>query len=391
MMRAHRIKLNPTEEQAAYFWRCCGVARFTWNWALGEYNNALARGEKPSLAALKREFNRKRADDGFAPFVGEVQSYAYQYAFMDLQAALSRYHKLRKDGRLKPPAGWKPRKDGKPFGWPRFKARNRSTPAFGLANNGGMVFDGHNIRIQRCPGIVNMAEPLRLDGRVMGGRVSYTGGRWYLSVQVEVADPEPLALSGAVGIDMGIRYRAVTSDGEVFDNPRALQDAQRKLAKLQRSASRMWEMNGRKPTSNWRKIQGRIARLHARIADIRRENSHQITTSVARRYAVVGVEDLYVKGMVKNHRLARAVLDAGMRQIREQFAYKVPAAGGELVAVDRFFASSKRCSTCGHTVTALPLSVRQWACPECGSEHERDGNAAINIRDEALRMVEGSG
>lgn len=389
MIRAHRIRLNPTTEQEQYFWQCCGIARFTWNWALAEYNNALARGEKPKVLTLKVEFNRRRNEEGFAPFVGEVQSYAYQYAFQDLQSAISRYHDLRKKGKLKAPDGWKPRKDGKPFGWPRFKAKGKATPSFGLANNGGMKFDGHNVVIVRCPGgAVNIAEPLRFDGKVLGGRVTHTGGRWHLAVQVEIADTEKNADTlAAVGIDMGIKYRAVTSDGVLYDNPNALAANKRKLAKLQRSASRMWEMNGKTPTANWRKMQAKIAKLHARIADIRREDAHEMTTEIVNEYGLIGVEDLNIRGMVKNRRLARAVSDAGMYQVRQQLEYKAEATGAKVIVVDRWFASSKTCSACGEKVKELPLSVRQWACPSCGAEHERDGNAAINIRNEAVKLA----
>lgn len=389
MIRAHRIRLNPTAEHEKYFWQCCGVARFTWNWALAEYNNGLARGEKPKVLELKKEFNRQRKEEGFAPFVAEVQTYANQYAFQDLQAAISRYFDLKKKGTLKAPAGYKPRKDGRPFGWPRFKARNKTAPSFGLANNGGMKFDGHNVSIQRCPGgPVNMAEQLRFDGKVLCGRVSYTGGHWYLAVQVEIADVEKTAdLSKTVGIDMGIKYRAVTSDGVLYDNPKALTANLRKLARLQRSASRMWEMNGKKTTANWRKQQDKIVKLHAHIANIRREHAHRMTTELVNEYGLIGVEDLNIKGMVKNRRLAKAVSDAGMYQVRQQLTYKADAVGGKVVAVDRWYASSKICSACGDKVDELPLSVRSWACPSCGAEHNRDGNAAVNIRNEAVRLA----
>ncbi len=383
MIRAHRIRINPTPEQETYLRQCAGIARFTWNWALAEYNGALVRQEKPSLVALKREFNRLRSEDGFAPWVSDVQSYAYQYAFQDLQTAISRYHKLRKEGNLKPPKGWKPRKDGKPFGWPRFKNRERTTPAFGLANNGGMVFDGHWVRIQRCPGgPVNMAEPLRLHGKVMGGRVTCVGGHWYLSVQVEIPTPEPVANDRAVGIDLGIKYRAVTSDGMVYENPKALARYSRKMRLLQRSLSRM-ERGG----ANYKKRQAEIARLHARIANIRREQAHRITTEIVAGYGVIGLEDLNIQGMVKNRKLAKAISDAGMYQIRQQLEYKAQASGGRVVVISRWFASSKICSACGEQVEQMPLSVRHWACPNCGAEHERDGNAAANIRNEALRLA----
>jgi len=386
--RAHRIRMNPTSEQEQYFWRCAGVARFTWNWALAALNDGVPFGY------LKLEFNRLRREDGFAPFVAEVQSYAYQQAFNDLNAAISRYFNFKKQGKLTPPAGWKPRKDGKPFGWPRFKSRNKSTPSFYLANNGGMRFGGHWVAIQKCPGgPVNMAERLRFDGKIMGGRVSYTGGHWYLAVSVEMDDPEPTAdLSKSVGLDMGIKYRVVTSDGEIFPNHKALAKALRKLRKLQRSMARMKDAAKADKRSldesrNYQKRKRQVARLHARIANIRREQAHEITTQIADEYGIVGVEDLNIRGMVKNKRLARSIADASMYQIREQLAYKTDERGGKLVAVDRWYASSKTCSNCGNVVEALPLSIRSWACPECGAEHDRDGNAAKNIRNEALRMV----
>jgi len=388
MNRAHRIRLNPTSEQEQYFWRCAGVARFTWNWALAALNDGVPFGY------LKLEFNRLRKDDDFAPFVAEVQSYAYQQAFNDLNAAISRYFNFKKQGKLTPPAGWKPRKDGRPFGWPRFKSRNKSTPSFYLANNGGMRFGGHWVTVQKCPGgPVNMAEQLRFDGKIMGGRVSYTGGHWYLAVSVQMDDPEPTAdLSKSVGLDMGIKYRVVTSDGEIFPNHKALAKALRKLRKLQRSMARMKDVakaEGRSldESRNYQKRKREVAKLHARIANIRREQAHEITTGIANDYGIVGVEDLNIRGMVKNRRLAQSIADASMYQIREQLAYKTDERGGKLVVIDRWYASSKTCSDCGNVVETLPLSIRSWACPECGAEHDRDGNAAKNIRDEALRMV----
>ena len=383
MIRSHRIRLNPTPEQELYFRQCADVARFSWNWALAEYNGALARQEKPSVMALRREFNRRRNEDGFAPWVRDVQSNAYGYAFRDLQTAISRYHKLRKEGKLKPPKGWRPRKDGKPFGWPRFKNRERTTPAFGLSNSGAMVFNGHWVRIRRCPGgLVNMAEPLRLQGRVLAGRATYVAGHWYLSVVVEMPAPAPVANDRAVGIDLGIKYRAVTSDGRFYENPKALARYSRKMRLLQRSLSRM-ERGG----ANYKKRRAEIARLHARIANIRRTQAHRITTEIVARYGIIGLENLNIQGMVKNRKLAKAISDAGMYQIRQQLEYKAQASGGRVVVISRWFASSKICSACGEQVEQMPLSVRHWACPNCGAEHERDGNAAVNIRNEALRLA----
>jgi len=377
MHRAHKIRLNPTPEQDTYFWRCAGVARFTWNWALGEYNAALARGEKPNLAALKIEFNRLRKDENFAPWVSEVQSYAYQYAFQDLQAAISRYHEFRKAGKLKPPARFKPRKDGKPFGWPRFKARDDTTPAFGLANNGGIRCDGYSAYISRCLGPVNMAEELRFDGRVLSGRVSHTGGHWYLAVSVELPDPTPEMLPDTVGVDFGIKSLAVTSDGVVYENPKRLQAGQRKLKRLLRERDR--RVKGGK---NRAKTVAKIAKAHARIANQRRETLHEMTTGLVSQYGTVVIEDLNVKGMLGNHSLAQSISDASFAEIRRQLEYKAPAYGSQVVVADRFYPSSKTCNDCGHKVD-LTLSDRTWACPNCGTVHDRDLNAARNLRDYA--------
>lgn len=381
VMMAHRIRLNPTPAQAAYFWRCAGVARFTWNWALGEYNDALARGEKPNVIGLSKEFNRLRHEEGFAPFVGEVQSYAKDYAFWDLQAAINRYYALREEGKLKPPAGWKQRKDGKPFGWPRFKSRDKAKPVFGLDSRKVRCSE-HSVRIIRCPdGPVNMTQKLRFDGKIMSGRVSYQAGHWYLSVAVEVAHETPEHDGPAVGVDLGIKHLAVTSDGTVYDNPKALDRYERKMRLLQRHLSRQT-----KGGANWKKTKEQIARLHQRIANIRRDALHKMTTELTETYSVVAIEDLNVAGMVKNHRLARAVSDAGMFEARRQLTYKARWKGGQVVLVDRWYPSSHLCNACGHK-QSFELSVRFWICDACGSENHRDGNAALNIRDEGLRLL----
>lgn len=384
MLKAHVIRLNPTQEQESYFWRCAGIARFTWNWALAELNAAYERGERPVIGSLKLRFNRLRKEEGFAPFVGEVQSYAYQQAFADLQKALSRYHDFRKRGLLKTPAGWKGRKDHKPFGWPRFKARNRSTPAFYLANNGGLRMDGHQVVIQRCPGgPVNMTEQLRFAGKVMGGRVRYRAGHWYLTVQVDVpVEKAPMRTGPAVGLDLGIKALCVTSDGVIYDNPKALARHQRKMRLLQRSLARR-----KRGGSNYKKTQAKIARLHERIGNIRKHALHQISHEVTRDYGLVGLEDLNVAGMLKNGKLARSISDVALGELRRQIGYKGEWRGSQVVAVSRWFPSSKTCNACGYVMASMPLSVRWWQCPTCGAEHDRDGNAAVNLRCEAEKMA----
>lgn len=384
IIKAHKIRLNPTSEQAAYLWRAAGVARFAFNWGLAEYNRRKEAGEKVKIRGKKPtligDFIAIKGDE--FPWASEVTTWAVQGAFADLDAAIKRYFDLKKKGNLVPPKGTKPRKDGKPFGWPQFKAKHKTTPAFYLANivlhfdQNRFWFDWGRV------GWVNMTEPLRFEGKVMAGRISYRAGHWWLSVQVEVEHEIPPPNDEVVGVDLGIKYLAVTSDGQVFDNPKAFERMQRKLRRLQRSFARM-EKGGQ----NWLKMKDRIAKLHYRIACIRNEASHQMTSQLARDYGVIGVEDLNIKGMVKNRRLAKAVSDAALYEKRRQLDYKTAWNGGIVVAVDRWFPSSKMCNVCGTIKADLKLSDREWTCEECGSLNQRDGNASLNIRDEAARIL----
>lgn len=413
VLKAHKIRLNPTPEQEQYFWRAAGVARFAFNWGLAEYNRILdhnrevkesGQGEKLPVSGrlLKKEFNKVKPD-----WVSEVTTWAYQGAFDDLQAAFKRFWDIQSGKTPKPSNPTKPRKDGRPHFWPRFKRRGKAVPSF-YTKNQTIKFQGHNFQFDKGRvGWVNMTEKFRFSGnKIMGGRISYRSGYWWLSVQVEVDHEMPEHNSDAVGVDLGIKYLAVTSDGEVFDNPKALQKAQRKLRRLQRKLDRQRRANNPDNynedgtvkrgvewvTSNGMKeTERQITKLHYRIACIRNEASHQMTTRIAKEYGVIGVEDLNVKGMLKNGKLSKALSDAALSEKRRQLTYKAEWNGGVVIPVDRWFPSSKTCNGCGWINTELKLSDRQWTCQNCGKVNHRDGNAAENIRDEAIRILTSPG
>lgn len=396
--KAHKIRLNPTPEQEQYFWQAAGVARFAFNWGVERYNAGLESKEKVSGRGLKKAFNQEKPE-----WVNDVTCWAYQGAFDDLQAAYRMYFTKKKNGTLNKPKDWKPRKDGKPFGWPRFKSRNKTTPAFYLANI-SLHFEGNEFWFdKKRVGWVNMTEPLRFDGRVLGGRISYRAGHWWLSVQVETETDDPEPNDNAVGVDLGIKYLAVTSDGVIFENPKPLEKAKRKLRRLQRKLDRQKRANnpdnynengtikaGIKlewhQSENMKKTKAAIAKAHYRVACIRNEASHQMTTESTRDYGLIGIEDLNIKGMQKNRRLSKAISDAALYEKRRQLEYKAAWNGGEVVVIDRWFPSSKRCNNCGEAKPELKLSEREWTCEHCGSVNHRDANAARNIRDEALKI-----
>lgn len=405
LTRAHKIKLNPTEEQATYVRQAAGIARYAYNWGLAEYNRILDynrtvtdNADKLPVSGrlLKKEFNKIKPD-----WVSDVTCWAYQGAFDDLQSAFRMYFQKQKKGLLKPPKGWKPRKDNRPYGWPTFKSKYRTTPSFYQHNN-GLKFNDYEVKLA-VVGWLNMTEPLQLDGDVIGARVSYSQGHWWLSVQVEFeADVTP-APSRAVGVDFGIKYLAVTSDGRFYANPKAFIKAQAKLRRFQRKLDR--QRRAKNPSnynedgtikkgpkewlsSNKMKItEAKITKLHAKIANTRMDASHNLTTEIANEYGIVCLEDLNIKGMMQNGKLSKAISDAALYEKRRQLEYKVDERGGTVVFIDQWFPSSKKCNGCDWINAELTLSDRSWICQECGQINERDENAALNIRDEGMRIL----
>jgi putative transposase len=202
-----------------------------------------------------------------------------------------------------------------------------------------------------------------------------TDGRWYVTFCVDTADPEPEPDTGnAVGVDLGLKDFAVTSDGERIGNPRLLERKARNLARYQRQMARK-----QKGSNNRAKAKQKVARAHRTVRNARQDFLHRTSTSLVRRYDVIAVEDLAVKNMVRNKRLARGISDASWGEFRSMLEYKAQRAGRTVAVVDRWFPSSKTCSACGHLLATLSLSTRHWTCPGCGTRHDRDINAAKNI------------
>jgi len=199
-------------------------------------------------------------------------------------------------------------------------------------------------------------------------------GRWYVTFAVDVGDPEPLEPAGhAVGVDLGVKDFGVTSDGERIANPRHLARKAANLARYQRRLARC-----QRGSANRAKARAKVARAHRKVRDARRDFLHRASTGLVRGNDVIVIEDLAVKNMVRNRKLAKAITDCGWGEFRRQLEYKCERAGRELIVVDRWYPSSKTCSACGHLLAELSLSTRHWTCPSCGSRHDRDINAAKN-------------
>lgn len=378
MHRTHKIRVNPTSEQKRHFRQACGIARFVYNWGLAQWNAWRERGEKVSVLGLKKEFNAIRGEQ--FPWTYEVTKCAVDTGFMNLGRAFDNF--FRDDKRVK-----ETRQRGdlaqRKFGYPRFKSKKRSKRSFRL-DRARFQVDGHWLKIQKLDSWINMAEHLRLEGELVSLTISEYAGHWYASIVVKVKAPAHEHEGAVVGIDLGVKTLAVLSDGQQYENQVLLRTELRRLKRLNRELSR------RQPGSRrWRRTQGKLQRLHARVKHKRQDYLHKMTTQIARTYRLIGVEDLHVSGLLKNHCLALSIADAGFGEIRRQLGYKAEWYGGQVVVVDRFFPSSKTCSRCGFINRDLSLHDREWLCPACGTHHDRDLNASQNIEAQAIQMVAG--
>ncbi|MEO6081986.1 MAG: IS607 family element RNA-guided endonuclease TnpB, partial [Umezawaea sp.] len=224
----------------------------------------------------------------------------------------------------------------------------------------------------------------RGTARVRSVTITHQGGRWFcsLSVEIERQDPAPTRPASVVGVDLGIKFLAVLSTGEVIANPRHLEVAQRELRRLQRQAARRTGPDRRtrqQPSQRWQRTQARIAKLHTAVANARRDGLHQLSTRLVRAHGTVVIENLNVAGLLKNRRLARHIAGVGMGELRRQIEYKTGWACGAVHVADRWYPSSKTCSGCGTVKTKLGLSERVFRCDECPLVLDRDLNAARNL------------
>jgi putative transposase len=375
VIRAQVIKLDPTFKQAEFFRQCVGTARFAFNWGLASWRTKYAAGQKVSEGALQKELNAIKREQ--FPWMLEVPKRVIQQSLENLGAAYQNFFDSCSGKRA-----------GPRMAPPDFKSRHKSKQSARLDNGPGTFrFDSCAVKLPKI-GRVRTHEALRFDGRPLSAVVSFVGDRWWLSVQVEMPDTvTPTQKLPSVGVDLGLKTALVLSDGRTFESPKPLKEALARLRRLGRRVSRKV-----KGSCNRTKAARLLGRQHWRIAQIRKDWTHKTTTTIAKSYGLVGLEDLNVKGMLSNHKLARAISDVGFAEIRRQLEYKCT----RVVVLDGWFPSSKLCSKCGHKKETLSLSERVFRCEQCGFEIDRDSNAALNIHTASCAGinacgVEGSG
>ncbi|WP_406325266.1 transposase [Streptomyces sp. NBC_01617] len=363
--RAFKYRFHPTNEQAAELSRTFGCVRKVYNLALEARTVAwFQRQERVNYNTTSAMLTQWKKTEELA-FLGDVSSVPLQQTLRHLQGAFSNFF----EGRAK---------------YPRFKSKKRNRRCAEYTRSAFTYRDGAlTLAKMKSPLAIVWSRPLPESAKPSTVTVSQdSAGRWFVSMLCEDASVRPLpALDTAVGIDAGITTLATLSTGEKITNPRHERRDRTRLARAQRVLAKK-----EKGSRNRDKARIKVAKVHARIADRRRDFLHQLTTRLVRDNQTIVIEDLTVRNMVKNKSLARAISDAAWTDMRSMLEYKCAWYGRNLVVIDRWFPSTRLCSACGTVQDKLPLNVREWTCG-CGAKHDRDVNAACNILAAGLAVT----
>lgn len=367
MEKTFEYRIYPNAKQQELLQKTFGCCRYVYNRVLSARQEEYRASKKPkgiNSYITQIPIWKKTC----APWLSEVDSMALQQSLRDLDKAYKNF--FRSPGKV---------------GFPKFKSKSNRRQSY--RTNKIEVVDARHVRLPKL-GAVRARISRPVEGRVLSATVKQVpSGKYFVTVCcTDVPSPEvPPGSVEVLGIDAGVRDIATCSDGRHINNPRSLSKNERKLTREQRRLSRK-----QKGSKNYERQRVKVACVHERIANQRKDVLHKFTTNAVRESQAIAVEDLNVRGMQANHHLAKAISDAGMSEMIRQLEYKCAWYGRAFVKVGRFYPSSKTCSACGHVLTELPLSVREWACPACGERHDRDLNAAANIACEGRRLLEGT-
>src|SRR5712691_11774954 len=354
--KAYQYRMYPTQEQAHILARTFGCCRYAYNWALRARTDAFfQRGERlyyNQLAVMLTELKKQEE----TAWLTEVSSVPLQQSLRHLDTAFRNFFEGRAE-------------------YPTFHKKHGVQSASYASN--AFTWDGANLTLAKmdAPLDIHWSRSLPTGCKPTTVTVSKDcANRYFVSILVEEEIKHLPGVKKQVGLDLGLKSMVITSDGNTYGNPKYFDQDEKKLAQAQRRHTKK-----QKGGKNRRKAQLKVARIHARIADRRRDYQHKLSTEIIRENQVVCVESLQVKNMVQNHSLAKAISDVGWSEFIRQLEYKAEWYGRALVRIDKWYPSSKRCFDCGHILDSLTLDVRHWICPECGVSHDRDINAARNI------------
>lgn len=357
MLVAYKYRLYPNKEQQDYFAKTFGCVRFIYNRMLSDKINYYKETKQKlnnTPAQYKKEF----------PWLKEVDSLALANAQINLQTAYNNFFR-RPD-----------------VGFPKFKNKKNNLFSYTTNNQGGNVYVSEKyIKLPKI-GLVKVKRHREFTGLIKSVTVSKVpSGKYYVSVLVDQEDVDKIPeCDNQIGIDLGIKEFAITSDGEMIENPKFLRNSEDRLRKLQKDLSRC-----QKGSKNRNKARIKVAKQHEKIANQRKDFLNKLSKRLINENQVIALETLKIKNMMRNHKLAKSIADVSWCEFVRQLEYKSIWYGREIIRINTWYPSSQTCSSCGHVDGKKPLSVREWTCSECGIRHERDINAAINILNEGLR------
>ena len=352
MLRAYKFRLYPNKEEQEYFDKCFGCTRFIYNQMLAdkiEYYKKTGEMLNNTPAQYKKEY----------PWLKEVDSLALANAQMNLNKA---YRNFFRD---------------KSVGFPKFKSKKKNRHSYTTNNQKGTIYiEGKCIKLPKLKSMIKIVQHRQFDGEIKSCTISRTPtNKYYISILVDEDIKQLPKNNKKVGIDLGIKDFAITSDGEVFENPKWLRKSEKRLKKLQRDLSRK-----KKGSKNRNKARLQVAKLHEKIANQRKDFLHKVSFKIINENQVIVLEDLKVSNMLKNHRLAKAISEVSWYEFRRQLEYKAEWYDREIIIAPSNYASSQLCSNCGYKNPEVKnLALREWVCPECNAEHDRDINASKNL------------
>lgn len=371
ILKAYKVRLYPNEDQQIFFAKSFGCSRFIWNKMLGdkiEHYKTTKTTLNNTPAQYKKEFE----------WLKEVDSLALANVQQNLRAA---YNTFFKQG----------------TGFPKFKKKGVKDSYTTNNQKGTVAITANTVKLPKI-GHINAKFPNKINGLIKSATISRTpSGKYFVSLLVEtITEPLPKTQSN-IGIDLGLTHFIVLSDGTKVANPKFLSKLQDKLTREQKILAKRREVakaDQRKlsESRNYQKQKLKVAKVYERISNGRRDFLHKLSFNIIKNHDVIAIEDLNIKGMVKNRKLAKAISDSSWSSFTTMLSYKAAWYGKTLVKIDRWYPSSKTCSNCNHLLTKaeLPLSVRTWNCPNCLQKNDRDLNASINILHQGLILAKQS-
>ncbi|MGM0197700.1 IS200/IS605 family element RNA-guided endonuclease TnpB [Enterococcus sp. DIV1314a] len=371
MKKAHKIRIYPNSRQEIQFQKTFGCVRFYWNFLLDQrITNDKMKKENPEYIENKLTYAGLKKQEEFS-WLKEVEAQPLSQVNMDLNKAYKNTFNSK-------------------FGFPKFKSKKYSKKSYRTAV--GMKVNGRYFYVSKV-GWVKMAEELRFKGKLMNVTISQTkSGKYFATFLVDAENFQQEPVANNIGLDLGLTHFCITSAGEKIDNNQFYRSLEQRLIRAQRKLSKRLEVakkHNRKldECRNYQKQKVKVARIHEKIANQRTDFLHKLSSRLTDENQIICIEDLNVKGLVKNHKLAKSISDVSWSEFVRQLDYKCAWKGRTLVKVDRFFPSSQLCSSCGHNDGKKELNIREWICSNCGTIHDRDINASINIKTEGLSGI----